>query len=404
MMNDCILSGFAELPDSDQQVVVDFCRDRSHWAALRKPKKKKAAAETTDAACRGVSAADGGTAAADSSSTISGMSVVPLNGNLVAARQKFQIPQPGVSGASVATVFSGKRFVLTGIFPEIGGGAGITLGKERTKKMIEAFGGRVTSSISGKTDVLVVGKDPGFSKVSQARERGSCHFGSLKELKDGLDAGAKGIEEFSFYNREEPLKIQNFSSGYLRGGIGNGKFLEATKDEKATAQGFTRPTTQDSSPRPTAAKKGPPPDEAPASNDEKKPAAKPSSCEKRRKPSSSNVPDGSESTNTAPKKRKTVPRASKENTQETTSLAVADTTSKTQNVISKPSDKQATIPARDSDDEMEEVITCDVCKVECTEESWFWANKETDFCPDCHAKERIKDAVLQRRGMTVALE
>ena len=31
--------------------------------------------------------------------------------------------------------------------------------------MVEAFGGKVTGSVSGRTDVLIVGKEPGGSKV-----------------------------------------------------------------------------------------------------------------------------------------------------------------------------------------------------------------------------------------------
>jgi hypothetical protein len=30
---------------------------------------------------------------------------------------------------------------------------------------VESFGGRVTSAVSGKTDILLVGKEPGMSKV-----------------------------------------------------------------------------------------------------------------------------------------------------------------------------------------------------------------------------------------------
>jgi len=58
-------------------------------------------------------------------------------------------------------MLSGKRFVLTGVFPEVGGGCGLSMGKEKVKAMIESFGGRVTSAVSGKTDALISGKEPG---------------------------------------------------------------------------------------------------------------------------------------------------------------------------------------------------------------------------------------------------
>jgi hypothetical protein len=48
------------------------------------------------------------------------------------------IPKPG--GASDANSLQGKTFVLTGTFPEVGGGAGLTLGKGKVKRMIQSFG------------------------------------------------------------------------------------------------------------------------------------------------------------------------------------------------------------------------------------------------------------------------
>lgn len=82
-------------------------------------------------------------------------------------KSKFQMPRPGQNGA-IAGVFDGQRFVLTGVFPELGGGSGLNYGKDKMKTLIENFGGRVTGSVSGKTNFVVIGKDPGASKVTKA--------------------------------------------------------------------------------------------------------------------------------------------------------------------------------------------------------------------------------------------
>ena len=58
---------------------------------------------------------------------------------------------------------SGKTFVLTGALD--------SFTRDQARKIIEGMGGRVSSSVSKKTDYLIVGKDPG-SKYDSALKLG----------------------------------------------------------------------------------------------------------------------------------------------------------------------------------------------------------------------------------------
>ena len=69
-------------------------------------------------------------------------------------------PPPGEEGA-----FSGKTLVLTGTLPN--------MTREEATERIEAAGGKVTGSVSKKTDYVVAGDDPGGSKFNKAQELGT---------------------------------------------------------------------------------------------------------------------------------------------------------------------------------------------------------------------------------------
>ena len=69
--------------------------------------------------------------------------------------------------------FSGKTFVITGTLP--------SLSREGAKEFIEQHGGKVTDSVSKKTDFLVLGEAPG-SKYDKAKELGVKIIGE-EELK-----------------------------------------------------------------------------------------------------------------------------------------------------------------------------------------------------------------------------
>lgn len=61
------------------------------------------------------------------------------------------------------SIFNGKTVVLTGSLPHHSRG--------EAKRLVESLGGRVTGSVSGKTDVVVAGEDAG-SKLAKARKLG----------------------------------------------------------------------------------------------------------------------------------------------------------------------------------------------------------------------------------------
>lgn len=78
--------------------------------------------------------------------------------------------------------FAGLTFVITGSLPG--------LSRKDVKAFIEQRGGRVTGSVSGNTDYLVVGEDPG-SKLDKGRELGIPELDedSLRELSRTLESG-----------------------------------------------------------------------------------------------------------------------------------------------------------------------------------------------------------------------
>jgi DNA ligase (NAD+) len=92
------------------------------------------------------------------------------NGIWPQAEQKEEGPQP----------LEGLTFVVTGILPN--------LTRTEVKDLIEAKGGKVTSSVSGNTDYLVLGEDPG-SKYDQAQKRGIPTI-SEEELKKLIEERA----------------------------------------------------------------------------------------------------------------------------------------------------------------------------------------------------------------------
>ena len=61
-----------------------------------------------------------------------------------------------------ARPLEGLTFVITGTLP--------SMSREAAKALIEQHGGKVTGSVSGKTDYLLVGENPGGTKFDRARQ------------------------------------------------------------------------------------------------------------------------------------------------------------------------------------------------------------------------------------------
>lgn len=91
---------------------------------------------------------------------------IPSNQQLIQALREagLQLSGPGKEKtAIVQTAITGKTFVVTGTLP--------TLKRDEVKALIRQAGGKVTESVSKKTDYVVVGADAG-SKLTKAQELG----------------------------------------------------------------------------------------------------------------------------------------------------------------------------------------------------------------------------------------
>jgi DNA ligase (NAD+) len=103
---------------------------------------------------------------------------VPVNKTLIerlrAAGLQLAAEAGAVRGKEKKLLLVGKTFVITGTLP--------TMKRDEAKALIEGAGGKVTGSVSSKTDYLVVGEDAG-SKLKKAEELGITLLGEADLLK-----------------------------------------------------------------------------------------------------------------------------------------------------------------------------------------------------------------------------
>jgi DNA ligase (NAD+) len=92
---------------------------------------------------------------------------VPANQSLIerliAAGLQLQSEVKSQNSAEISLPLAGKTFVITGTLP--------TLKRDEAKDLIQKAGGKVTNSVSAKTDYVVVGEDAG-SKLEKAQSLG----------------------------------------------------------------------------------------------------------------------------------------------------------------------------------------------------------------------------------------
>jgi DNA ligase (NAD+) len=110
----------------------------------------------------------------------------PHNEQVIAALRKAGVQWPESaaamgSAARSAGLLAGRTFVLTGTL------SGLT--RDEAADLILAAGGRVSGSVSKKTDFVVAGEDAG-SKLERARELGVPVIGEV-ELRQLLSGAAR---------------------------------------------------------------------------------------------------------------------------------------------------------------------------------------------------------------------
>lgn len=191
-MDGIVLCGVGTLSPEHLATVAEHVADEAHWAKLN----VKTAALTAKVTAETPAAPAKGSAKAPAETPASTALAIP--------------------DLTVPDALKGEVVVLTGIFDDAGGGSGFKKGKGGVKAMVQKAGAKVTTSITGKTTILLVGRLPGGGKISEANARGV----NILDL-DGLHARLLGDTS------EREACVGELSAGFG----GNGKRLTGPSDE-----------------------------------------------------------------------------------------------------------------------------------------------------------------------------
>jgi len=265
------------------------------------------------------------------------------------------------------------------------------LGKAKVKLLIESFGGRVTSAISGKTDFLIVGKKPGMSKVSKARARSKIVMTSICDLSLDLDNGCECLEDFEVVSNRKPMLIESFSAGYsFHSGKSNGLALTANKTDLLIAHGLKQ--------HPNATKEA----KIEITNnvdgiDEKKK----SKVKKRKATIKEDNTDCTNKIVVVPSKR-TSKRVKKKSTSTPIVTQKPKIIKSTKKSAPKKKKTKAAVPQEIIQADEEKIkITCDKCGIDCTIQSWHLPIIEQDYCKKCSSQNSYDGAVQQSNGENI---
>ena len=135
-----LLGHFQKKSLQNQKILMYLLIKILYWARRGRKRKEKPLEIMDDA---------GNAKKGKTQTTVGGASAGGGSSNIVPG--SFVVLVPGVDGALSDEALKGKTFLISGCFPEAGGGEGDAVGVENVHAMIDSFGGRVVSRFSKKT-------------------------------------------------------------------------------------------------------------------------------------------------------------------------------------------------------------------------------------------------------------
>ena len=258
-MSEVIFTGWTKLSAADKLIVVRHAMRQKHWASFQEKKFIEARAQgvhprladTLKTETKKKIASAAGPSSVGKEISSSGKALVkmeedfePNPESVVEAPPEVLVPVPNVDGAIAMSLAKPnakpKRFVLTGIFPELESStkriSSLNHGKAQATRLIEDFGGVVRTAVSGQTDFLLVGSEPGVRKLTEARDRGVPLI-DLAHLLDMIHG--KNVAE------APPVEIKKFSTGFRGSGLALDMSREQLDDLRVSAAAIAPPPAEE---------------------------------------------------------------------------------------------------------------------------------------------------------------